>query len=118
MGDALTKPLQGSKFCMMRAFLMNCPVDYSDNPVPTKAAVKQPLPVSIPMKPRFPRTAASPRECVETKYLGTKVPRVNRGVVSVLPDSEKKKVTWKDTIFPSHKSSPSIEPLRIRPMAE
>jgi hypothetical protein len=29
--DVLTKPLQGAKFCLMRAFLMNCPVDYFEN---------------------------------------------------------------------------------------
>jgi hypothetical protein len=28
--DVLTKPLQGLKFMKMRAFLMNCPVDYSE----------------------------------------------------------------------------------------
>ncbi len=30
--DALTKSLQGAKFCLMRAFLMNCPIDYSEDP--------------------------------------------------------------------------------------
>jgi len=29
--DVLTKPLQGAKFCLMRAFLMNCPLDYSED---------------------------------------------------------------------------------------
>jgi hypothetical protein len=53
--------------------------------------------------------------CAETKYLGTKVPHVNCGQISVLPDSEKKKVTWKDSLFPHHKSSSSIKPLRIWP---
>jgi hypothetical protein len=98
---------------------MNCPVNYSEDSVITKAAVKQPLPVDIPMKPQFPWTTASPREHVETKYLGTKVPHANGGLISVLLDSEKKKVTWKDSLFPHHKkSSPSIEPLRIWPTAE
>ncbi len=114
----MTKPLQGSKFCVMRAFLMNCPDDYSEDHVTTKAAIKQPLPVNILMKPQFPRTAASPQEFVVTKYLGTKVPHVNRGLISVLPNSKMKKVTWKDTIIPHHKSSPSIEHLRTCPTAE
>ncbi len=109
--DVVTKPLQCSKFWMMRAFLMNCPVNYSENSVLTKAAVKQPLPVNTPKKPQFPWTAASPRECVE-------VPRVNRELISVLPDSGKKKVTRKDSLFPCHKSSPSIKPLRIQPTSE
>jgi hypothetical protein len=30
--DVLTKPLQGIKFMKMRAFLMNCPVNYSEEP--------------------------------------------------------------------------------------
>jgi len=29
--DVLTKPLQGAKFCLMRAFLMNGPLDYSED---------------------------------------------------------------------------------------
>jgi hypothetical protein len=33
--DVLTKPLQGAKFRLMRAFLMNCPIDYSEDPVIT-----------------------------------------------------------------------------------
>ncbi len=90
---------------------MNCPVNYSEISVLTKVVVKQPLPVNIRMKPQFPQTIASPRECVE-------VPRVNRELISVLSDSGKKKVTWKDSLFPRHKSSPSIEPLRIWPTAE
>ncbi len=78
---------------------MNCPVDYSEEPVSTKAAVKLPLPVNIPIKPQFSWTAASPRECVKTNYLGTNVPHVNCGLMSALPDSEKKKVTWKVLSF-------------------
>ncbi len=40
------------------------------------------------------------------------------GADFVLPDSGKKKVTWKDNLFLRHKSSPSIKPLRIKPTAE
>ncbi len=90
---------------------MNCPVNYSENADLTKAADKQPLPVNIPMKPRFPRTAASLRECVE-------MPHVNHELITVLPDFGNKKVTWKDSLFPCHKSSPSIKPPRIRPTTE
>ncbi len=32
--DVLTKPLQGAKFRLMRAFLMNCHVDYLENEAP------------------------------------------------------------------------------------
>ncbi len=97
---------------------MDCPVNCSENSVLTKAKVKQPLPDDILMKPWLPWTNASPQECVETIYLDTKVPCVNRGLISVLPDSGKKKVTWKDSLFLRHKSTPSIEPLRIQPTAE
>jgi hypothetical protein len=31
--DILTKPLQGEFFCLMRAFLMNFPIDYYEDPV-------------------------------------------------------------------------------------
>jgi hypothetical protein len=96
---------------MMQAFLLNCPVNYSENSVLTKTADKQSLPVDIPMKPRFPWTAASPWDCVE-------VPRVNCELISVLPDFGTNKVTWKDRLFPHHKSSPSIEPPRIQPTTE
>jgi hypothetical protein len=99
----------------MWAFLMNCPVKYSEDFVITKAAVKKPLSVNIPMKPQFPRTTAYPREGVETKYLGTAVPRVNHGLISVLPDSKKKRVTWKDSLIPHYKTSPQSSLLEFRP---
>jgi hypothetical protein len=47
--DVLTKPLQGSKFRLMRAFLMNCPESYSEDTavdIPTPS----PLPIPLPMK--------------------------------------------------------------------
>jgi hypothetical protein len=53
-----------------------------------------------------------------THQLFVEVPRVNRELISVLPDFGKKKETWKDSLFPHHKSSPSIEPPRIQPTTE
>ena len=51
--DVLTKPLQGSKFRLMRSFLMNCPLDYSETDS------------SDSMKMRLSRlTSSSSRECV------------------------------------------------------
>ena len=67
--DILTKPLQGSKFRLMRAFLMNCSDTYSED----LNFVPLPSPIPIPMKPRILQIAASPRECVETEGLPTKV---------------------------------------------
>ena len=96
--DVLTKPLQGAKFRLMHAFLMNCPTDYTEDiqesPIilpslsptiaPTTSTVKpswfpsdnptdNPNPVS--MKHRLLRPNASSRGRVETPSHGTKVPR-------------------------------------------
>jgi hypothetical protein len=54
--DVLTKPLQGSKFRVMRVFLMNCPSDYaenipfvpSDNPSMTPTRITQRISVPHP----------------------------------------------------------------------
>jgi hypothetical protein len=96
--DVLTKPLQGAKFRLMRAFLMNCSPDYHEEipaiptavptatptltptPVPLKSSrlssdnpTNNPNPVS--MKHGSLRPNASSRGCVETPSQGTKVPR-------------------------------------------
>ncbi len=81
--NVLTKPLQGTKFRLMCAFLMNCPVDYFKNqatdfiptstPTSTKTKIStssknhsQPFvptdkPTDIPMKKRFIRSTPSSR---------------------------------------------------------
>ncbi len=87
--DVLSKPLQGAKFRLMRAFLMNCPTDYSEAtpslPIaipsasprltPTPLFIKPSrVPSDIPtdnpnpvlMKHRSLRPNASSRGCVET----------------------------------------------------
>ena len=73
--DVLTKPLQGAKFRQMRAFLMNCPIDYhepefmvlpSAEPTLTPTSIPHPKkpskvhiphdePTDHPTKPRCPR---------------------------------------------------------------
>ena len=88
--DVLTKPLQGAKFRLMRAFLMNCPIDYSEDPVitPTSNPTLSPTtsspslrkhspsfiptdePTDIPMKKQSLRPTPSSRGCVETKSHG------------------------------------------------
>ena len=40
--DVLTKPLEGAKFRLMRAFLMNCPIDYSEDHVNNSPPTKTP----------------------------------------------------------------------------
>ena len=109
--DVLTKPLQGAKFCVMRAFLMNCPVDYCEEPpfIPSPhptlapATISPPKSVSLflpspnksvaPVKPRVPLTTPSVRGCVGTK-----------GVKSTDTPTDAptphKKVSWRDTLFP------------------
>ena len=99
--DVLTKPLQGAKFRLMRAFLMNCPIDYYDDPdlnptaIPTSNPIKPSVtspprinsslpfvptdkPTDNPMKHRSLRSTPSSRGCVETKSHGTKVPSPSR----------------------------------------
>jgi len=115
--DVLTKPLQGAKFCLMRAFLMNCPLDYSEDhvndvlPTSTPTLSKTKLssstpkhsppfvpmdePTDIPMKKQSLRPTPSSRGCVETKSHGTCVPSRSRAL-----EYAEKNVTWKDTLFP------------------
>ena len=122
--DVLTKPLQGAKFRLMRAFLMNCPIDYSENhvinsiPTKTPSLSKHDLPSShkhiqpfvpsdnpsdILMKKRPLRPTPSSWGCVETKSHGTNVPSPSRAY-----EYAPKHVTWKDTLFP--RSQPTSSP--------
>ena len=63
--DVLTKPLQGLKFREMWAVLMNCPIDYSEDPL---FIPSEPVPSAIandhPTKPQIDAIVPSPRECV------------------------------------------------------
>jgi hypothetical protein len=122
--DVLTKPLQGAKFRLMRAFLMNCPIDYSEDPdiTPTSnptlsATTSSPSlrkhnpsfvptnePTDIPMKKRSLRPTPSSRGCVETKSHGTDVPS------SRAYEYAQKNVTWKDALFPRRQPSSSSSP--------
>ena len=122
--NVLTKPLQGAQFRLMRAFLMNCPIDYSEDPdiTPTSnptlsATTSSPSlrkhnpsfvptnePTDIPMKKRSLRPTPSSRGCVETKSHGTDVPS------SRAYEYAQKKVTWKDPLFPRRKPSSSSSP--------
>ena len=122
--DVLTKPLQGAKFRLMRAFLMNCPVDYHEDPIPSPLPTLTPTlsthkfvpldnPSDIPMKQRSLRPTPSSRGCVETKSLGTSVETKSRGTKVPSPTSANefapKSVTWKTT------SSPDFD--RFRPLS-
>ena len=119
--DVLSKPLQGAKFRLMRAFLMNCPTDYSEETpslplaipsasprlaptsllikpsrVPSDIPTDDPNPIS--MKHRSLRPNASSRGCVETMSHGTHVPR-KRCTKSEPTD---RTVSWRDSLFPSN----------------
>ena len=118
--DVLTKPLQGAKFRLMRAFLMNCQIDYHEDPPPlpiftpsvhptsaptTSLTTKRHLPSyeptdvpkSVPMKPRSLRPNASLRGDVEThtnpngsSSHGTHVPNSN----CTTPQPTDKNMSW------------------------
>jgi hypothetical protein len=134
--DVLTKPLQGSKFRVMRAFLMNCPADYaedipfvpSDNPLLTPTRITQPKSVPYPssssapslnlMKPRISSIVLSSQGCVETPIPHS---RCTKTVLRV-PPSPTRKVTWKDALM-SHSNVPSsssreAKPYRVLPSSE
>ena len=116
--DVLTKPLQGAKFQLMHAFLMNCPIDYSENVdiTPTSNPTSPSLwkhspsfvpndnPTDIPMKKRFLQPTPSSRGCVETKSHGTDVPSSHTYKYA------QKNVAWKDTLCPRQKPSSSPPP--------
>jgi hypothetical protein len=118
--DILTKPLQGAKFCLMRAFLMNCPIDYSEVPlmaptlvptlVPTslptsklaKPFIPSSAPTDLPMKPRFFQPKPPSQGCVETKSHGTKVPSSSHKLILRKYESKGENVSWRDALFPHH----------------
>jgi hypothetical protein len=109
--DVLTKPLQGIKFRLMWAFLMNCPIDYSDSSDPlssskprltmtysTKSSSSSPCYISLdeptdaPMKDQFLWTNPSLWGCVETPSLDTTI-SFHASTPSM------KSMTWRDKLF-------------------
>ena len=83
--DVLTKPLQGSKFYHMHAILMNCPVDYHEEP-PLISPTPMPVPSlsTVPINSRLLKTKTLLRECVEISS-----PTILKS------GGKEKKVTWK-----------------------
>jgi hypothetical protein len=119
--DILTKPLQGPKFCTMCAFLMNCPVEYSDDtpfipsplptlaltPLPKKPSVSSSNSTSVPTKPQIPSILPSSRGGVGMQSQGMvrcvmkhTIPASSCRHVPKYPTSLEKKVTWRDALFP------------------
>jgi len=118
--DVLTKPLQGAKFRLMRAFLMNCPLDNHEDPIlnPTDTPTSNPTvpsptkshksnipfvptnePTNISMKHRSLRPTPSSRGCVETQSQGTNVP-------GHAYEYTPKNVTCRDALFPRRRATP------------
>ncbi len=61
--DILTKPLQGSKFHLFWAFLMNCPKDYTEEPPFVPHLTLQPISTILLTKPRIYKITPLPQEC-------------------------------------------------------
>lgn len=129
--DVLTKPLQGSKFRLFRAALMNCAENYTEDPpfVPL-----QPISSTVPINTRLhstklKQTKPLSRECVgiQSKYrpTDTKVPMPQTVHELQIPgprEPTRKDVSWRDSLFPRHHTpaTPSRRnvPLRIQATAE
>ncbi len=66
--DIMTKPLQGTAFCVMRAELMNCPVNYEDSSEEEATETKKTLPISALRTVTWKSDVSSPfktlQECV------------------------------------------------------
>ncbi len=109
--DGLTKPLQGSKFLLFWAFLMNCPENYTeDPPFPI-----QPISSNIPMKPQLHKTKPSPGECVRAQPSGTKVSSLDCELIPVQPKPMQKGVSWHNSLSPS-RLSPATPSCRLLPV--
>ena len=119
--DILTKPLQGVKFCQMRAFLMNCPTDYSEDPPFIAPITIESSPI-IPMKPRIKLITPSPRECIEGSSSSSNPAKVKPGGKDLLiphRSSQKKKISWSDQpLCPSSATSHHKLRCRLIPVAE
>ena len=60
--DVMTKPLQGTAFRVMRAELMNCPVNYEDPAEPTMMPIGSPK--TVTWKNVVATSFKTPQECV------------------------------------------------------
>ena len=129
--DVLTKPMQGHKFHLFCAYLMYCPVNYSEEPcfspssTPTLAPSRSkvaiikspsPHPTDAPspssMKARVPSTDLSLRGCVEP---------LSHGAYQYAPDCVSAKavlkqyqpthhkVGWRDALFPRRSTPATVE---------
>ena len=86
-------------------FLMNCPVNYCEDPITTTSPSHPQLSPSttsssLPMNQRSLQPTTSSRGGVETKSNGTKVPSPSHTYKYA-----QKNVLWKDALFPQGQGS-------------
>jgi hypothetical protein len=79
--DIMTKPLQGTAFRVMRAELMNCPINYED-PEENEPNLFKTRPISAVKTVTWKSTIAAPfktpQECVEQNRISAKKPTARR----------------------------------------
>jgi hypothetical protein len=101
--DILTKPLQGSKFRLFQAFLMNCPKNYTEEPPFIPRPTLQLISTNLLTKPQISKIMPSLRECVWAKPMSVKIHSQDHKLIPVPYNStEKKSISWCDTLFPRH----------------
>jgi hypothetical protein len=95
--DVLTNPLQGLKFNQLRAFLMNCPVDYSEDPPFIPSSCPTSAPQSVKKQPTLPSPMPlSTPTLASMKSQDTLPKSSSRGCVG----THGKMVTWQDVVAP------------------
>jgi hypothetical protein len=89
--NILTKPLQGSKFCLFRPFLMNCPENYTEEPPFVPRPTLQPVSTNLLTKPQLSMITPLLRKCVQAKPISVKIHSQNCELISVLYNTMEKK---------------------------
>jgi hypothetical protein len=97
--NILKKSLQGSKFRLFLAFLMNCPEDYTEEPPFLHRPVLQPISTNLLTKPQLSKITPLPWECVWTKPPSVKVHSPGCELISVPFKPMEKNFCWHDTVL-------------------
>jgi hypothetical protein len=97
--DILTKPLQGSKFHLYRAFLMNCPENYNEKPPFVPHPILQPISTYLLMKPQISRIPPLLWECVFAKPMSVKIHSQDRELIPIPYNTTEKKVSAGVTLY-------------------
>jgi hypothetical protein len=98
--NILTKPLQGSKFRLFQAFLMNCPKYYIEEPpfLP-RQTLHQPISTSLLTNPWISKIMPLPWKCVWVKPMSVKIHTQDCNLNSVLYNTTEKKVSAGVTLY-------------------